>query len=161
MTATIYRNISERILLGREKIENTLNSPEILPLLSSYGYDETELNTALALSDECDALVLKQQNEYSEQYVATRAFDEEYWVVNKQYVNTVELARIAFKADNKAIINLQLNGRRKSVFLNWYTQAKAFYSNLLDSSEWITTLGRFGYTAESITAEMARVDNLF
>ena len=161
MTTTIYRSIGERILLGRQKIENTLNSPEILTLVSRFGYDETALNNALVLSDECDTLVKKQQNEYSQQYVSTRFFEEEFHKANKQYINTLELARIAFKNDNKARINLQLDGRRKSLFLNWYTQAKAFYFNLLNNPDWVTTMGRFGYTTESITEEMNNVDMLF
>ncbi len=162
--AVMYYKTSEQIdrllVSARVAIEGALNEPVILAALTQYGYDEARLQEGLALCQETEELVRLQQAEYGEQYQATAELNRAWDEASTLYTATLEIARIALRGNYDAAKALDLHGRRKRSFSGWFEQAVRFYRNLLDHEDWLTAMGRYGYTRERLEGELAQVEAL-
>ena len=64
-------SIDQRLLNAQVAIDNSINAPDILTIVTLYGYDLARLQAARALYDEVMDLVAVQKREYGDQYEAT------------------------------------------------------------------------------------------
>ena len=157
MATKPMRSISDRLLEAQVAIDNSLNIPAILNAVSAFGYDLARLQAARALYDEVMALVAAQKREYGDQYEATAVLQTAWDSADAAYKRTLKVCRILFKGNAKAAGALNLSGSRKKSLSGWLEQAITFYTNLLNTPDFITALAEFGYDQAKLEAEAALV----
>ncbi|MRM85232.1 hypothetical protein LEQ04_09990 [Riemerella anatipestifer] len=111
--------------------------PEINSQLAALGYTETKLDELLSQVSALEALHQKQKKEYAEQYEETRKLDEKRKAIDEQYKTHLALCRVLFKKEVKAIAALELSGTRKTAYSAWYQQVSNFYTQLLQTPEFL------------------------
>ncbi len=149
--------IEGKLLFAQNAITNALGYEEIKNLLANFGYTEERLQEGQQLYERASELQAKQQEEYGEQFAATDALNAAKATANREYMNHVKIARIAFRDDRGAAESLQLTGDRRQSLSGWLKQARVFYANGLGNSEVLTALGRYGITTEKLTAAQGQV----
>ncbi len=155
------RSISERLLEAQVAIDNSLNIPAILNAVSVFGYDQPRLQAARALYDEVMELVAAQKREYGDQYEATAVVNAAWETADLAYKRTLKVCRILFKGNASAAGALNLSGSRKKSLSGWLEQATTFYTNLLNTPDFITALAEFGYDQAKLEAEAALVQAVY
>ena len=155
------RSIEDRLLEAQVAIDNSLNIPTILNAVSMLGYDLARLQAARALYDEVMALVAAQKLEYGDQYEATAVVNAAWETADLAYKRTLKACRILFKGNASAAGALNLSGSRKKSLSGWLEQATTFYTNLLNTPDFITALLEFGYDQAKLEAEAALVQAVY
>lgn len=146
-----------RLLFAQNAITNAQNYEQVKNLLADFGYTDERLQEGQQLYEKASELQLKQQKEYGEQFEATDTLNAAKATANQQYMKHIKIARIALGKNRNAQESLQLGGERRRSLSGWLKQAKAFYANALSSSEVQAALGRYGITAEKLTAAQQQV----
>ena len=150
-------NIAERLAAAQLAIDAVLADPSVQAALTPYGYDVAAMTAARALYEEVQALTAAQKLEYGEQYEATQLFDAAWATADAAYINSLQLARIAFKKNSKGQSALGLNGRRKLSYSGWIEQATLFYQGLLATPALQAEMTKYGYNVAKWEAEYALV----
>ncbi|MBI9034671.1 MAG: hypothetical protein JEZ03_09400 [Bacteroidales bacterium] len=125
-----------------------------------FGYTEAKLQAALAMIVEARQLANQQLTEYAEQYQATENVYTAWDASNKVYVNSLRIARIAFRKNIQAQTALMLNGRRNASLNGWLEQATTFYANMLPNAVYMAAMSEFGFTPERLQEEHAMMQNV-
>lgn len=151
------RSIDERLLEAQVAIDNSLSNPVILDAVTLFGYDQARLQAARALYDETMALVVAQKLEYGEQYEATATVDTAWKAADLAYKKALKISRVVFKDNAKAQAALGLSGSRKLSLSGWLQQATTFYTNLLNSPDFIAVMATYSYDQTKLEAESTLV----
>ncbi len=150
-------SIDQRLLNAQVAIDNSINSPEILAIVTLFGYDLARLQAALALYHEVMDLVAAQKREYGDQYEATAVMRAAWDEADLAYKLTLKLARLVFKNDADARGALLLSGSRKLTIGGWVEQVTVFYKNLLDDPALIAAMTAYNYDEAKLQTEAALV----
>ena len=153
--------LDDFMLSSQLLIENALSDIEIKTALSSFGYDDNKLMTGKRLYEEVVNLHNKQKKEYGEQIEATNDLNKSWEEIDKIYMKTLKIARVALQNNTKANTSMMINGVRKKSLSGWLEQANAFYSNIIDDKELINEMVQFGYSAEKFNFEYNLVKGLY
>jgi hypothetical protein len=153
-------SIDERLPKYELALNVALTDEDIKPILANYGYDEATITEGKQLYDTAVDLQHKQKREYGDKYGASNEFKQARKNAYKQYMEFVELARIALKRDPNLMSQLDINGRRESVYEKSVTQMERFYTNALASDDIKGKLARFNITEERLNAGKALVDTM-
>ena len=146
-------SIDQRLLNAQVAIDNSINAPEILAVVTLYGYDLARLQAALALYHEVMDLVAAQKREYGDQYEATAVMRAAWETADLAYKLTLKLARLVFKNDADARGALLLSGSRKLTIGGWIEQVTVFYKNLLEDPALIAAMTAYNYDEAKLQAE--------
>ncbi len=151
------KSIAQRLLDAHLAITNSINTAEILTAVTPFGYDLPRLQAADALYDEVVKLDEMQSMEYGEQYEATAVMHNAWEEAKTVYMDTLKIARIAFRGNNKARTGLGLSGDRKQSISGWLKQASKFYNNMLRNPDFIAAMTPFSYDQAKLEAGAALV----
>jgi hypothetical protein len=129
---------------------------EIEPLLTARGYPATTIAAKLTELANVKKLIADQRKEYGEQYEATKAYDDAVRLIHPNYIDHIDLARVAFKNDTAAKTALGLKGERKLSESGYRAQALLFYNGVLNNTAYKAAMAIKGVTeAELVTAQKA------
>ena len=140
----------ERLTAAELATQNALADDQIRAALATYGYDEARIQQGYDLFTAARELAVTQQSDYGDQYGATAELSQTWETAQKNYMRDLKVARIALRDNAAAEAALKLNGKRKKSFSGWMEQAQTFYGNMLENPEYVTEMGRFGYTQEGL-----------
>lgn len=158
---SVSKNRVDQFLLAAQvMIENSLSDDEIKKALANYGFTESKLTEIKNLYDEVVALHNARKKEYGEQIAATSALNDIWETVDRRYMKTLKVARVAFRDKIKADKAIMLYGDRKQSLSGWLEQARAFYSNILNDPEMLAIIGEYGYTPEKLKEEALLLDEV-
>ena len=155
--STVRKSIAQRLLDAHLAISNSINTPEILAAVTPYGYDLPRLQAAATLHDRVMELDQLQRMEYGEQHEATAVMHNAWDDAKATYMNTLKIARIALRGNNKARTGLGLSGDRKQSISGWLKQASTFYNNLLRNPDFIAAMTPYSYDQAKLEAGAALV----
>jgi hypothetical protein len=144
------RSIAARFTRAQLALKNAKENQEIRSRLAEFGYNDKRLAVGEQLYQKAYELYLQQTREYSDQYQATDAKENQRDQIHKIYMKHITLARLAFQKNSSVAASLDLFSRRKKAFTPWLMQAKLFYANLLQNEEQKTALAEFGVTTEQL-----------
>ena len=129
--------------------------------LAPYGYGHQNLNQAANLADRCYNAIRKRKYALNEQKGLTEEYKQARARVHDTYMDLVKIARVAFKNDYRARIDLQLNGRRKIAWLAWREQVRCLYTKLLSAECYQAAMNRFNYPESRLRNELASAEKAF
>ena len=147
------KKIGQRTHEAQVAIDNALAIQGILNCVSAFGYNQKELTEGKALHDKVVALVNKQKAEYGDQFEATKELNDSWALSSDDYVDSVKVARVAFKKAPKAVATLGLAGERKETLGGFIQEATQFYDNLPTTPKLLGGMKKFGYTKAKVMAE--------
>lgn len=159
-TMALTTSIENFLRTAQVAINNTLSTPEILAIVSEFGYTEAELTKGQKLYDAALAAQQAQQKEYSEQKSSTDQAETLRNQLHEEYMVHLKLARIALDKQPALGQQLALNGRRKQTFAGWLMQVEQFYTNSLNTPGVLEALDRFKLTPEKLAATQAKLPEL-
>ncbi|MCX6208795.1 MAG: hypothetical protein NTZ59_04675 [Bacteroidetes bacterium] len=107
---------------------------EIAPLLAARGYAAASITAKQTELTNVKKLIADQRKEYGEQYAATKAYDDAVKLIHPNYIDHIDLARVAFKNDTAAKTALGLKGDRKQSESGYRAQALLFYNGVLGNA---------------------------
>ena len=101
------------------------------------------------------------KKEKGEQKEATKEMENAWEAAADAYMPVLQIGRkLVFKNDAKAVVSLQLSGKRKTSLSGWIGQARAFYSNLLANPDWVARMAVYSFDETKLKAGLALVDAL-
>jgi len=141
----------------RIRIDNSLDSPEIMEAVAKFNYDKAALQYGKSLLEKATALYHQKIREDNEQVTAGDEYDEIFAQAHGHYVDLVEVARIEFKNDPDTYRRLGLFGKRTRVFADWLPQVRHFYQEAQDP-QILKALGRWNIDKKRLEEGLALVD---
>jgi hypothetical protein len=154
------RNIATKLHNIENGILGVSNSPEIQSKMTPFGYSPEKIAQGLTLLNKAKHLTATQVGNYGDQYNATDEVDK-LWAENyAKYMVTVKVTRVAFKDRPDLLVKFRLTGRRSRSLSGWLNDARIMYANILETSEALTILNQYGYSAERLTAERDAVEEV-
>lgn len=138
-------------------INNSLSDTKVKNAVAPMGYPEEKLNEGEALHSEATTLYETQKKEYGEVDAAQAQYETMRKNVHSNYMDSLNIARIAFKTDVSAITTLELSGRRASTISGWLKQTQGFYRSILLNERWKTKMAVYGQTEDKLNEELTAV----
>lgn len=131
------KKIDELITKAGIAANNSLQHPEMQPMLAEFGYTTERIGEGKTLLDAAAAQNAKHKKEYGEQFQATDELEIKTQKAYSPYVTFVKIARIALANEPASWTALGLTGNRKKSEAGLLAQFSLFYSNLRDNlQEW-------------------------
>lgn len=140
------------------RINNSMTDNQVSDAVSPMGYNSEKFAEAVALLRQSVTLFEDQKKEYGEQSEAQFRYETERKQAHANYMNSLQIARIAFKKDVKAITTLELTGRRASTISGWLKQTQGFYRAILANAGWKAAMAVYGQTEEVLNAQLSAVE---
>lgn len=145
---------------ARITLTNATNDPELIAILSRYGYGIEQMQEGKVLYANARDSVRMQHDARFQKVNTTQAVQELWQLAKLHYHNDVRTARVALK-ENQALRHfLQLDGTRPQTLQNWLGQAKEFYTRLSDRPELQALTAPLGLTYERIEQGLAYMQQL-
>ena len=139
------------------RIMGAMNDETILNSVAGLGYNAERLTAGKALLDEAIVLNQKFVKENAELAKAYDLRNKEREEADLLYIKYFTLAKIAFARDPAAFVALHLNARTTPSFNGWLSQAKNFYTLLLQNQQWIDVLQGFNVSRQNLEAGLKEV----
>ena len=134
----------------RSILNSAADDPQLLAILTRYGYGYEYLQEGIALCDSARISLQTQSKMRLNKVVARQAFQKNWEFAMLHYNNDLRLARVALKSYSGSSYFLQLNGTRAKEYEAWYEQAQSFYFGLRAEPEMHSLIEQIGLTAERI-----------
>ncbi len=148
-----HKTIEEEIGEKRLIINGINQNPEITVRIEPYGYIAEKRQEGMDLLTAAEQSVQMQKVEYSEQYVASNAFQEARTIAEADLNRLRKICKHEFQDNTDAWQLLRLGEIPPRNFEQWMTYSEYFYTTLLNNESLQTPLLRFGCTVENITAD--------
>jgi hypothetical protein len=129
--------------------------------LIPYGYDHKNLERATQLADRCTQAIRGRKYALNEQKGLTEQYKQARAKTHDSYMDLVKIARVVFKKDRQALMELQLKGRRKITWLGWREQVRSLYEKLLGNTDYLAAITRFSYPESRLRAELTAAEEGF
>ena len=120
---------TDRIQRARVAIDYTLRTPGMQKELNRVGFTKADVQRGKTLLAKVQLLDAAQQKEYGDRYQATDALAQARQQAREQYMQHLEVARLALKNQRGIWKTLEMNGARKTNLFGWLAQARTFYHN--------------------------------
>lgn len=154
-----YITISQFVTDGSNALTNALLD-DIEPLLLKRGIKKADVIAKQTEFDKLATLNEDQKTEYGQSYQATADYTALEKTLHEDYIDHLELARIAFKNNIAAQTGLGLRGRRKLDEAGYCKQALQFYNGILNSADYKTAMLTKGVDTAEATAMQVGFTNL-
>ncbi len=155
-----YKSVEEEIGIKRTIIRGANENPEIVSGIEPLGYVAEKRQEGLDLVSAAEQSVQKQKLEYSEQYVASNAYQEAKENVEDDFKRIKKIAKHVFKDNNEAWKLLLLGDQTPRTYDAWFAYVDFFYRTILNHEALLTPMARFGCTAENVTADQNSLHSL-
>jgi hypothetical protein len=150
-------SIYSKVQAMSNAVNGALSSPEVLGMLSVYGYTQEKINEGAELAANVMSMMTLQTKEYGDKFTSTEELTKMFGECYGRYMIIIKLARITFKNEKGILYTLRATGKRKRSYSGWLSDARALYGNLLQNVEWVNEIGRFGVTRERLESEYSLV----
>jgi hypothetical protein len=158
--ATYGRNKVEELLeQGRVGLGNALGTPEILSLLTPYGYGQAKLQEGQVLFHALEGQQAAQLRLYAQQKETTASFQTSWGAARKIYGRHGKIARAVLSAQPERLARLGLEGVRAQTFGPWLAQARQFYREALADAGLQAVLAEGGLSPAVLTAGQSIVES--
>ena len=148
-----HTTIAEQLDMARLAIANTLGDAEIQSLVAALGYPAEKMSQGRALYEAAVSAVNAQQAAAGAQQEASRAHDEAKEVARDAYQALSKVARAVMLTDKARRTAMGLNGPMPRTTAGFIAAA----TTLFDNAQGIPELAEYGYDAERLAAERARI----
>ncbi len=152
-------NLKEKLMRIHTALSNCLKEPFVTKL-QVRGYTDVKINELLAFQRNVAQLDRDKDASYLKQFQSTEELEELSAGIKFTYSNLRKLAQVALINDESTIRALGLDHQIKSSFSSFLAQGRRFYRAVLSDEELAAKLAGVGITAEEITAELTKLDEL-
>ena len=152
--------ISERLTFANIAISNALSDSQIGILLGEYGYQTQKLSEGKVLCEAADAAVKRQVANHGDQKDSTARVLSAEKTARTAYQNLAQVARAAFARDKAKLAVLGLDNPMPKSLPLFITMATALFDNASHTAEIAETLKGYGYGAEKLAKERAKIVEL-
>lgn len=144
----------------RTLITNAVEQEEIKTKIAPHGYTDEKMLLLKNLLAETEELAFSQAEEYLQKKNAASEYTDSYVVVEKNYSKIRKICKYLLNADSKDWSDLKLSSPVPRSAASEIVIYQTFYTRLLMKQALIAEFLPFGYTSESISKELARLDHL-
>lgn len=159
MPANPKNSIAERLNLAQIVINNSLTDEEIKSLVGGYGYPVAKLNAGKSLYTAAVNAVNNAQAAAGAQQQATALVKSAEQIARDAYQALAKICRAIFNDNPARLEMLKLNGVMPRTVAGFLGNASALFDNALGVAEIQTALAEFGYPAEKLQNERAKIVN--
>ncbi|MDR2470455.1 MAG: hypothetical protein LBD27_08300 [Tannerella sp.] len=154
------QTIASKLHRMEDGILGVKNNPEIQGRMNRYGYTPDRIAEGEALLNEAKELVADHAGKYGHKYVATDELDKTRKASYSDYMVTLKVLRVAFRQQPEQLMKFNAVGRRRRSLSGWLNDARVLYTNLLNNSEALTEMEKYGYTVERLEVEQQQVEKV-
>lgn len=154
------RSMDFRLSEAQLSIDNALNTPEILAIISPYGFSVDKLQEGRGIYESALAENKARTASRGSQLGATDRMTQAQRSTYQSYINHIKIARIVFQNDREANAALDLTGRRKRDLPGCIAQMKTFYTNALSNPAFVAALGSYNITQTALSEGQSLVSAL-
>ena len=152
--------LEQTLLQVRTALSNAMENPQLLSMLSLYGYGVERLQEGMILWDTAANLLQSQNDTRFNKATAKKNF-QEHWLDAKFHLQRdLHIARFVFRKDDAMYSLLQLNGNFSKDFDTWYQHTKKFYFGLRNKPELQAAVASKGLTPDRIEQGIERLAQL-
>lgn len=145
---------SQSLRAAQLAVLNSLTDPEIKTLVAEYGYTTTKLNKGKALYEAAVTTANTQRSSQGDQKASTAAYKQADAVAHDAYQALAKVARATLPKPDLTTLGLD---RPMPTTLAPFLQAAY---TLFDNAGSVALLAEFGYDAERLAAERAKIEAL-
>jgi hypothetical protein len=145
---------------GRIFLENVDSDVVILELLAPFGAADAEFERGRGLHAEAGESVIDQRQERTELAVARAELRSLHAEGLQDFVDDVELARMALKQPSERWLALRLHGSIRRTLTGLLAEGPRFYQLALEDTEAQPQLARRGLTVERLQAHQGRLSTI-
>ncbi len=154
-----YVTVDQFITQGKVALTNA-QLDDIAPLLEKRGYPKDMLVAKALEVANLASLNEKQKAEYGEAEEATDDYTKAVKLLHPEYIDHLQLARVAFKYNVAAQVGLGLRGSRKKDEAGYCAQALGFYNGVLGSVDYLLEMEKKGVEETELQELKAGYTNL-
>ena len=152
--------IADQLASAQIALDNAIADPAITAALAAYGYSTERLQQGIALRESVRTMQQQQKNEYGGLVAANDTLATAQRQAHDNYMNHVNVARVALKGDQGALEKLGLREERSDQLASWLWQAQQFYANSLANTPITDKLAPFGLTTAVLTAGQTQMNTV-
>jgi hypothetical protein len=153
------KTIAETLENYRVLIFNS-RKPEITPLIETLGVDSAYLDSGEILYNEVLRLSEKQKKEQQEESLAYDKFYELKGVCAATNKRNRKLIKMASRSDKDLQNRIKINVPTERRIEEWIQQTLQFNNLILNESDFLNSISKFGITSEKLTKEKADLESL-
>jgi len=159
MPAKPKNSIADRLNAAQVAISNSLADEEIKNLVGAYGYSAAKLNAGKALYTAAVDAANHATAASGAQQQATVVVESAGDIARDAFQALAKIARAALKDNPGQLTALTLDGPMPRTMASFLSNAKTMFENALNIPEIQTALAEFGYTAQKLQTECAKITN--
>ena len=145
---------------GRLTLNNIKNFEDISARAANRGFTAEQIDAILLLHQESLQKVDLYKAEIAAQIGLTDHFKEKEEETYDFYIESVEIARLAFEGKPGIMKLLGLTGKRSQSFKKWTAQALRFFKEVLSREDLLQDLLKFNLTKEDLEKGLKLVEEL-
>ncbi len=153
------KTIAQTLEKQRVLIFNS-SKPEIAPLLETLGVDSAYLDNGEALYNEVIQLSENQKKEQQEESLAYDNFYETKSDCEVKYKRNRKIIKMASRSDNDLQNRIKIYVPKVFAIEEWLKQTIEFYNLVLNESDFLKSLSKFGVTSEKLTKDKEEIESL-
>lgn len=157
MSTKSRNSISEQLNFANVALNNSINDPEILNLVSNFGYTKEKLEEGLNLYKAAVDIVNTRTRLAGAQYQATEELKVKEKLAREAYQNLAKVARAVFKQDQARLAQLGIVGEMPKKIAEFIARGYTVFDNALSIDEIKTALSHFGYDEAKLTEERQKI----
>ena len=153
------KTIAQTLEQQRVLIFNS-SKPEVASLLESFGIDSKYLQKGEILYNEVIQLSETQKKEQQEESLAFDNFYESKTECEVNHKRNRKIIKMVSRSDRNLQNRIKLYVPKEYAIEEWFKQVLEFYNLVLNESELLNVLSKFGVTKEKLTADKLAVESL-
>ena len=153
------KSIAETLEMQRVLIFNS-RKPEIASKLQSYGVDSAYIDAGELLYNEVIQLAENQKREQQEESLAYDVFYETKSGCEMKFKVNRKIIKMASRSDKNLQNRLKIYVRRERNIEEWIQQSIEFYNLVLNETDFLTSLEKFGITSEKLIQAKQEIESL-
>lgn len=153
------KSIAQTLEQQRVLIFNS-RKPEIAPLLETLGVDSAYLDNGETLYNEVIQLSENQKKEQQEESLAYDNFYEIKSDCEAKYKRNRKIIKMASRSDKNLQNRIKMYVPKERAIEEWLKQTIEFYNLVLNESDFLNSLSKFGITSEKLTKDKEEIESL-
>ena len=157
MCARPKESQADRLTAAQIAIDNSLSDDEIQARVAEYGYPVAKLTAGKTLYTAALNAVGNAESAAGAQKLATDHVESAEQIARDAFQALAKVCRAAFSDEPAQLTALQLDGKTPRSTAAFLTTANILFQNALGTPEIQTTLAEYGYTAQKLQTECAKI----
>lgn len=157
---TKYQDINDFMADCGTKIRHAARDTVIRERFGPFGFDGARHDATISLYEETVALIGRHKEGLTEWLAACNAFYNSLHEAKKQFCLLRSRLKYWYSVSAREAVALDLYNDRIYTYNGFIESAEVFYGNLLQTTEALEKLERFGYRRELIKEQKTNLDQL-